>query len=57
MKIARKEHDLWHYADDPRCDWAATSDENNSFEEQREVDSIDEVHDFCSMCRDVRDGE
>lgn len=54
MKIARKEHDLWHFADDPRCDWAETFAENGSFEEQREVDSLEEVHDFCSMCKDER---
>ena len=55
MKIAAKEHKLWHFYDPPQCDWAETLKEKESFVEIREVSSLDEVNDLCSMCRERRD--
>ncbi len=55
MELVRKEHEQWHFADDPRCDWAKGADERDELVERREVDSLDAVDDVCRMCRDLRD--
>lgn len=54
MKLARKEA-MWHFAEPDHCGWAQTFVERNSFDETRDVDSIDVVGDFCSMCRERRE--
>jgi hypothetical protein len=57
MKLARKEGMMWHFAEMNHCGWAQTFDEKNSFDETREVESIDGVGNFCSMCRERREEE
>ena len=54
MKLARKQGQTWHFAEPDHCGWAQTFLERDSFDETTEVVSVDEVGEFCSMCRERR---
>jgi hypothetical protein len=54
MKLSRKADKTWHFTEPNHCGWAQTFTEEDSFEETTEVSSLDEVGDFCSMCRERR---
>lgn len=55
MRLARKKEQMWHFAEPDHCGWAQTFVERDEFEETIEATSVDEVGDFCSMCRERRE--
>jgi hypothetical protein len=55
MRVSRKEDKMWHFTEPDHCGWAQTFTEEDSFEETIEVSSVNEVDDFCGMCRERRE--
>ena len=55
MKLSRKEEMMWHYAEPTHCGWAQYYANHDEFDEHIEVSSIDEVGEFCTMCREEWD--
>lgn len=54
MRISRKARQTWHFAEPEHCGWAQTFAERDEFDETIEVASLDDVSNFCSMCRERR---
>lgn len=55
MRVARKTEQTWHFSEPEHCGWAQTFAERGEFDESIEVSSLDEVGEFCSMCRERRE--
>jgi hypothetical protein len=55
MKLARKGNKMWHFAEPDHCGWAQTFAGREEFKEITEVSSLDDVGEFCSMCRERRE--
>lgn len=55
MELARKQEQMWHFAHPDHCGWAQNFTKKDEFDETIEVSSIEEVGEFCSMCRERRE--
>lgn len=54
MRVARKSGMMWHFAELPNCGWAQNFASEGSFDEVMTVSSVDELDEFCSLCREQR---
>lgn len=55
MQLSRKQNQTWHFTKPDHCGWAQTFTERDAFDETIQVSSIEEVSDFCTMCRERRE--